>query len=192
MEELFEEIARQLAENNKTQNAVLATKLGEIQEILEKMTNSPTQTIKLDSGQISREIKAHLDGLNIRIDDSTLISALKEELKKHDRVLSNTKDEIANLSSVAHESIRAVRSEKHQEMNVRLNLQKDFYGFTGWRPFVVYIGTLSLALSFAVYSWFKNSDDERLIEEKARVSEFRKRVEILRSNNPKTAKKYFY
>jgi hypothetical protein len=113
-------------------------------------------------------------------------------LSKHDSVLSQTKNEILNLRNSAQESIREIRSEKNEAVNVRLNLQNDFYGFTGSRPFAIYIGTLALAFLFSAYSWFKNSDDERLVEEQAKVSEFQKRVEILRNNNPKTAKKYFY
>ena len=183
----------QVIEDLKTDlTNLLNSKFAEIQLEIQKQGNIIPESNKFNTSQISNEIKGHLESMNIRVDDSKLITTLKEELKKHDRALSYTKDEIVNLSSMAHESIRAIRSEKHQEVSVRLSLQKDFYGFTSWRPFAIYIATLSLALSFSVYSWFKNSDDERLIEAQTKVSEFQKRVESLRSNNPKTARKYFY
>jgi hypothetical protein len=146
----------------------------------------------LNTSEISHEIKAHLKGLNIRIDDSHLISALRQELSKHDSVLSQTKNEILNLRNSAQESIREIRSEKNQAVNVRLNLQNDFYGFTSWRPFTLYFTFLALAFSFSAYSWFKNSDDEKLIEFQNKVSEFQRRVELLRDKNPRIAKKYFY
>lgn len=183
----------QVIEDLKTDlTNLLNSKFAEIQSEIKKQGTNTPEPNKFNTSQISHEIKGHLESMSIRVDDSVLISALRDELKKHDRVLSSTKDEIANLSSMAHESIRAVRSEKLQEVNVRLSLQKDFYGFTGWRPFAIYIATLSLALSFAGYSWVKNSDDERLIEAQTKVSEFQKRVEILRVKNPKVAKRYFY
>lgn len=192
MEEVIEELSKIFESANAKQTELISSKLAEFSSEIQKQGNTTPQPVKLNTSEISHEIKAHLKGLNIRIDDSHLISALRQELSKHDSVLNQTKNEILNLRNSAQESIREIRSEKNQAVNVRLNLQNDFYGFTGSRPFAIYIGTLSLAFLFSAYSWFKNSDDERLIQEQAKVSEFQKRVEILRNNNPKTAKKYFY
>jgi hypothetical protein len=192
MEEVIEELSKIFESANAKQTELISSKLAEFRSEIQKQGNTTPQPVKLNTSEISHEIKAHLKGLNIRIDDSHLISALKQELSKHDSVLSQTKNEILNLRNSAQESIREIRSEKNEAVNVRLNLQNDFYGFTGSRPFAIYIGTLALAFLFSAYSWFKNSDDERLVEEQAKVSEFQKRVEILRNNNPKTAKKYFY
>jgi hypothetical protein len=192
MEEVIEELSKIFESANAKQTELISSKLAEFRSEIQKQGNTTPQPVKLNTSEISHEIKAHLKGLNIRIDDSHLISALREELSKHDSVLDKTKIEILNLRNLTQESIREIRSEKNQAVNVRLNLQNDFYGFTGYRPFAIYIGTLSLAFLFSAYSWFKNSDDERLIQEQAKVSEFQKRVEILRNNNPKTAKKYFY
>jgi hypothetical protein len=192
MEEVIEELSKIFESANAKQTELISSKLAEFRSEIQKQGNTTPQPVKLNTSEISHEIKAHLKGLNIRIDDSHLISALREELSKHDSVLDKTKIEILNLRNLTQESIHEIRSEKNQAVNVRLNLQNDFYGFTGYRPFAIYIGTLSLAFLFSAYSWFKNSDDERLIQEQAKVSEFQKRVEILRNNNPKTAKKYFY
>ena len=192
MEEVIEELSKIFESANAKQTELISSKLAEFSSEIQKQGNTTPQPVKLNTSEISHEIKAHLKGLNIRIDDSHLISALRQELSKHDSVLSQTKNEILNLRNSAQESIREIRSEKNQAVNVRLNLQNDFYGFTGSKPFSIYIGTLALAFSFCAYSWFKNSDDEKLIEAETKISEFQKRVEILRDNNPKTAKKYFY
>lgn len=192
MEEVIEELSKIFESANAKQTELISSKLAEFSSEIQKQGNTIPQPVKLNTSEISHEIKAHLKGLNIRIDDSHLISALRQELSKHDSVLSQTKNEILNLRNSAQESIREIRSEKNQAVNVRLNLQNDFYGFTGSKPFSIYIGTLALAFSFCAYSWFKNSDDEKLIEAETKISEFQKRVEILRDNNPKTAKKYFY
>ena len=192
MEEVIEELSKIFESANAKQTELISSKLAEFRSEIQKQGNTTPQPVKLNTSEISHEIKAHLKGLNIRIDDSHLISALRQELSKHDSVLSQTKNEILNLRNSAQESIREIRSEKNQAVNVRLNLQNDFYGFTGSKPFSIYIGTLALAFSFCAYSWFKNSDDEKLIEAETKISEFQKRVEILRDNNPKTAKKYFY
>lgn len=192
MEEVIEELSKIFESANAKQTELISSKLAEFRSEIQKQGNTTPQPVKLNTSEISHEIKAHLKGLNIRIDDSHLISALRQELSKHDSVLSQTKNEILNLRNSAQESIREIRSEKNQAVNVRLNLQNDFYGFTGSKPFAIYIGTLALAFLFSAYSWFKNSDDEKLIEAETKISEFQKRVEILRTNNPKTAKKYFY
>lgn len=192
MEEVIEELSKIFESANAKQTELISSKLAEFSSEIQKQGNTIPQPVKLNTSEISHEIKAHLKGLNIRIDDSHIISALRQELSKHDSVLSQTKNEILNLRNSAQESIREIRSEKNQAVNVRLNLQNDFYGFTGSKPFAIYIGTLALAFSFCAYSWFKNSDDEKLIEAETKISEFQKRVEILRDNNPKTAKKYFY
>lgn len=192
MEEVIEELSKIFESANAKQTELISSKLAEFRSEIQKQGNTTPQPVKLNTSEISHEIKAHLKGLNIRIDDSHLISALRQELSKHDSVLSQTKNEIINLRNSAQESIREIRSEKNQAVNVRLNLQNDFYGFTGYRPFAIYIGTLSLAFLFSAYSWFRNSDNEQLVKANETISEFQKRVESLRAKNPRIAKKYFY
>jgi hypothetical protein len=192
MEEVIEELSKIFESANAKQTELISSKLAEFRSEIQKQGNTTSQPVKLNTSEISHEIKAHLKGLNIRIDDSHLISALREELSKHDSVLNQTKNEILNLRNSAQESIREIRSEKNQTVNVRLNLQNDFYGFTSWRPFALYFTFLSLAFTLTAYSWFRNSDNEQLIKANDTISEFQKRVESLRGKNPKIAKKYFY
>jgi len=192
MEEVIEELSKIFESANAKQTELISSKIAEFRSEIQKQGNTTPQPVKLNTSEISHEIKAHLKGLNIRIDDSHLISALRQELSKHDSVLSQTKNEILNLRNSAQESIREIRSEKNQAVNVRLNLQNDFYGFTNWRPFALYFTFLALAFSFSAYSWFKNSDNEQLVKANETISEFQKRVEGLRAKNPRIAKKYFY
>lgn len=192
MEEVIEELSKIFESANAKQTELISSKLAEFRSEIQKQGNTTPQPVKLNTSEISHEIKAHLKGLNIRIDDSHLISALRQELSKHDSVLSQTKNEIINLRNSAQESIREIRSEKNQAVNVRLNLQNDFYGFTSWRPFALYFSLVSLAFILTAYSWFKNSDNEQLVKANETISEFQKRVEGLRAKNPRIAKKYFY
>ena len=192
MEEVIEELSKIFESANAKQTELISSKLAEFRSEIQKQGNTTPQPVKLNTSEISHEIKAHLKGLNIRIDDSHLISALRQELSKHDSVLNQTKNEILNLRNSAQESIREIRNEKNQDVNVRLNLQNDFYGFTSWRPFALYFTLLSLAFTLTAYSWFRNSDNNQLVKANETISEFQKRVEDLRARNPKIAKKYFY
>jgi hypothetical protein len=192
MEEVIEELSKIFESANAKQTELISSKLAEFRSEIEKQGNTTPQSVKLNTSEISHEIKAHLKGLNIRIDDSHLISALRQELSKHDSVLNQTKNEILNLRNSAQESIREIRNEKNQDVTVRLNLQNDFYGFTSWRPFALYFTLLSLAFTLTAYSWFRNSDNNQLVKANETISEFQKRVEDLRARNPKIAKKYFY
>jgi hypothetical protein len=192
MEEVIEELSKIFESANAKQTELISSKLAEFSSEIQKQGNTTPQPVKLNTSEISHEIKAHLKGLNIRIDDSHLISALRQELSKHDSVLNQTKNEILNLRNSAQESIREIRNEKNQDVNVRLNLQNDFYGFTSWRPFALYFTLLSLAFTLTAYSWFRNSDNNQLVKANETISEFQKRVEDLRARNPKIAKKYFY
>jgi hypothetical protein len=65
-----------------------------------------------------------------------------------------------------------------------VKIRGDFYGFTGWKPFVYYIVTLILLAYIATFSWIHNSDNEV-------VKRLTKQIEIFAEQNPKTAKKYF-
>ncbi len=192
MEEVIEELSKIFESANAKQTELISSKLAEFRSEIQKHGNTTPHPVKLNTSEISHEIKAHLKGLNIRIDDSHLISALRQELSKHDSVLNQTKNEILNLRNSTQESIREIRNEKNQDVIVRLNLQNDFYGFTSWRPFALYFTLISLAFTFTAYSWFRNSDNNQLVKANETISEFQKRVEDLRARNPKIAKKYFY
>jgi hypothetical protein len=180
----------QVIEDLKTDlTNLLTSKFDEIRAEIEKQGNTPPPIIKLNTSQISHEIKGHLDNLSIKVDEEKLISTLKSEFSKHELALRASQSRLESVQDMAISAIKATRAEKTEF--VRVKFQGDFYGFTSWRPFALYFTLLSLAFTLTAYSWFHNTDDERLKSAIGYIHQLENGIERLRANNPKTAQKYF-
>lgn len=81
------------------------------------------------------------------------------------------------------QSVRAVPSS--------VPIRGEFYGFTSWKPCLVYCLMLVLFAFMAAYSWRYNSDDEKVIRlQKDRIV-LNAEMEVFKKNNPVLTDKYF-
>jgi len=196
MEELIEEISKQLAENNKNQNQLLALKLDEIRAILAKQVNAPPPTINVNTSQISHEIKGHLNGLAFKIDNSAIVREIKQVFEQEKGFIKQT-----------NETIKEIRAEKKDV--VRVKFEKDFFGFSGWRPFAIYFLFIASLSAFSAWSWLQSPSSKYIQLQENHVqlqkdyeqyknsgldisSHYKRSLENLRKTHPKLAKKYFY
>jgi hypothetical protein len=119
-----------------------------------------------------------LNGLNIKVDNKEVINEIK-------RVFESENE----FGKRANQAIREIREEKKDY--VRVKFEKDFFGFSGWRPFLIYFFFIAFAFGFAGWSW-NNNNSEKIKEANDQILNYQKHIELLRKSNPKTAEKFFY
>ena len=70
-------------------------------------------------------------------------------------------------------------------------IKGEFYGFTGWKPFALYMLFLISGVGFGTYSWYRNSDNPTIARMQKNRDILDERINNLIKNNPKTGSKYF-
>ena len=72
-----------------------------------------------------------------------------------------------------------------------VGIRGEFYGFTGWKPFVLHYLIIIFSVGFGAYSWIRNSDDETVRRLTKNRDVLDGRIESLKDKNPITASIYF-
>jgi hypothetical protein len=114
-----------------------------------------------------------------------------EQLAKH---LSNLMGDPAGIINQAKTELSANLNgfvESARTVPKSVSIRGDFYGFTGWKPFVAYCLTLVLFAGMTAYSWHYNSDSEvvnRLHRDRTIINA---EMAVFKKNNPVLTDKYF-
>ncbi len=141
----------------------------EILNTIEEQNKQILKNLEMNAELLEKVLKKPIPSSQVQIDHKTI----------SDLILKQLGDPAAAIKSEMTNFYWRVK-----EIPTSIKIRGDFYGFTGWRPFVYYIITLILLAYIASFSWMHNSDNEV-------VKRLTKQIEIFAEQNPKTAKKYF-
>ncbi len=141
----------------------------EILNTIEEQNKQILKNLEQNAELFEKVIRKPIPSTQVHIDHKTI----------SDLILNQLGDPAAAIKSEMNNFYRVVN-----EIPKSVKIGGDFYGFTGWRPFVYYLATLILLVYIATFSWIHNSDNEV-------VKRLAKQIEIFAEQNPRTAKKYF-
>jgi hypothetical protein len=148
----------------------------EILNTIEEQNKRILKNLEQNAELMEKVIRKPIPSPQVNIDHKTI-----SEL-----VLNQLGDPAAAIKSEMNNFYRVVR-----EIPKSVNIRGEFYGFTGWKPFTLYLLTLITLASLTTFSWIHNSDNELVKIQNKQIDIFRNRVYEMAKDNPKTAKKYF-
>lgn len=198
LEEFSKLFDEKFKENAKEQKAILA----QISTIIEKTNNLPVPIIKVNTDEISHEIKGFLNGFAIKVDNTETINEIKKEFESSKEALTTVTQSLKarendfyknqNESLSKHrDEILLIREDKNKAVEIRA--ENLLWGFTSSKSFFLSLSLLGIFIGVGFYFYFDAAhlqiENETL---KTQIGNFQRSVENLRKSNSKLAKKHFY
>jgi hypothetical protein len=155
-------------------------------EFLRPMADQQKQIIAQNK-ELANLIKQHLSrplpAPEIKVDYNELALELKKLIG----------DPVGNISKANEEFKSTVNQFGRMASDVpkSVSIRGEFYGFTGWKPFVLHYLIIIFSVGFGAYSWIRNSDDETVRRLTKNRDVLDGRIESLKDKNPVTASIYF-